>query len=135
MVRNQDVSTRYIFDARGSNYIDLFYESSRWRFRANNAATNAESAATPDTGVYIIGGISSATFQRVFKNGVQLGQSGGTGSCTPTSFFLGANNGTVNFWSGEIAEIAVYSATLTLAQMTELTNYFANKYAIPVVGR
>lgn len=135
VVRNADTSTRYVFNARGSNFLDLWNESSRWRFRANNAGTLAESASAPDTGVYLIGGISSATSQRVFRNGIQLGQSAGTGSVTPSSFFMGANNGTVNFWSGEIAEVVVYSATLTLAQMAELTNYFANKYALPVVAR
>ena len=79
---------------------------------------------------YVMGGTFNGASSIVSLNGIEV--TGNAGSLSNTGFTLGAWGGIGFFLNGDIAEVVVYNAALTLAQRTQVSRYLGTKYNIAV---
>lgn len=77
----------------------------------------------------IINGASSSA--RLNKSLVISGATGATGIATNAVVGAGKVSGTLNPWSGDIAEILVYPSALSATQIDMAEDYLRNKWATP----
>lgn len=89
----------------------------------------------PNSDFVLLSYFSGASSQQIV-NGGTAGSGTNIGTSAAQNNFTVGNNadaqaGSATCWGGNIYEIIAYSATLTAAQITKVTNYLLQKYAIP----
>ena len=116
--------------------------SNRFRFMAlgstqfcsvhgNSAQQSSVLTTVGSTAGYIALMVSpdNGTNQRFYRSGVaEVGNNAVRTTFTATSFTVGAQDSTTNYWQGDIAEILIYTRVLTATERNQVGAYLASKW-------
>ena len=128
------VSLNGVPGARGSSLMLYLSGTSRWWFSGGNGPTdgNQTTLVLSTTRFDINANYWRPSFVQMNINGTAYASS----SATPTSLvanstmIIGRAQGGIEYWSGPIAEILVYSNTLTSTQREQVEGYLALKWGL-----
>ena len=79
--------------------------------------------------------VYSSTSSDVYEDGTAEQTGIDTGTHTLSALMIGSDWNTYFYFGGDIAEILVYDAELSSADITQVEYYLANKYLLPHAGR
>lgn len=128
------VSLNGVPGARGASLMLYLSGTSRWWFSGGNGPTdgNQTTLVLSTTRFDINANYWRPSFVQMNINGTAYASS----SATPTSLvanstmIIGRAQGGIEYWSGPIAEILVYSNTLTSSQREQVEGYLAFKWGL-----
>jgi uncharacterized repeat protein (TIGR01451 family) len=137
--RATDASIDMLFggNAAANNNFGFFIHSNDLGIlETTNFGTRTGTNATALAGVGTIKGVnrSASNTWQLYHNGAADGASGGIGTFAGTlansNLNIGVGEGTQGPFDGEIAEIVIYSSSLTNAEMNRVQSYLGIKYGI-----
>ena len=100
---------------------------------STDSSVSASSAIAAGQFQLLEGIYNGATDAIIYTNGVQDAQSSSMQiprNVTRSSNFIGQSSAGGNFYSGQIAEILIYSTVLTLSQRVAVEEYLVNKFQL-----
>lgn len=119
-------------DIRGSGYIDLSQNGAQISWQVGPPVSLFVTSKTNVPNALFIMR-SNGTKAQAFVNGhLHSYVETGSGAVTPGQIAIGNDNGTGQYWRGLIAEVIVYAAYLSQAQMRQVSRHLANKYGFPL---
>lgn len=123
-------ANRNVFDGIGagtSRHTTYFNGTAAGGFLYAGAVLNVSTIGTSWFTAAIVWNGASTT---MYKNGGAAFVTGDAGSNTLTGITIGARYDGLEPWTGDIAEVIVYTAQLTNSNINDVGNYLGTKYAI-----
>jgi len=97
-----------------------------------NSANQSSVLTTVDDTLGYIGIMISpdnGSNQRFYRSGnLEVGNNATRATFTATGFTVGAQSAATNLWNGDIAEILIYTAALSDAEVNQIGGYLASKW-------
>jgi hypothetical protein len=118
-----DATNRVIIYKNGASNPD------KWYLYAGNNLAGSGVAGEGDTDWHIFVSIVNGVSSELIKDGTSL-VSGNAGAQNPDGLTLGAERTGASGWNGDIADYLIYSSGLSNADINQVSQYLATRYAL-----
>ena len=128
--------TEYVYDGLTTSNRHALLVDDTEPTRGCTAYAGVVSEYTTEQNVWHISTVVYATTSSdVYEDGTAEQTADSIGTHTLTGLMIGSDWNTYFYFGGDIAEILVYDAELSSADITQVEYYLANKYLLPLAGR